>query len=134
MLKCEFAVVIGSRANAVVTIASKELLSVFDWVINRKTFRTYVIRTTAKGQTAIGVGFEKGDTSPRPNAHAVTVGHIIFLFIRTEVSNDPLGNPTCLANELCSVGCRATELAYALAAVKAVKNLKLNEFYLFHNL
>lgn len=134
MLIYEFAVIIGIRANTIATIASKEFPSVSDGVINRKAFRAYIISTTAESQTAIGMGFKEGDTSPRPNAHAVAVGLVIFLFVRTEVCNYPLSYPPSLANELCSVGSRAAELTYALATVIAVEYLKLKEFYLFHNL
>ena len=99
MLKYEFAFVIGYRSDAVVAIVSKELLSVFDWVINRKALRAVVIRTATKSQTAIGAGFKKGDASPRPNAHAVTLSHVISIFISREVIHDSLRNPPSLANE-----------------------------------
>ena len=131
MLKYEFAVIIGCRANTIAAIASKELLSVFDWVINGKALRTVVIRTATKDQAAIGAGFKEGDTPPRPNAHAVTVGYAIPLFVRAEICDDLLGNPTRLANELCSVGSRAAKLTNTLAISEY---FELNKFYLFHNL
>ena len=99
MLKYEFAVIIGSRANAIAAILPKELLSVFDWVINGKALRTVIIRTAAKGQTAIGAGFKKGDAPPCPNAHAVTLSHVISAFVSREVIRGSLRNPPSLANE-----------------------------------
>ena len=134
MLKYEFAVIIGSRANAIAAITPKELLSVFDRVVNRKALRAVVISTATKSQTAIGAGFKKGDASPCPNSHAVTLSHAIFNFVSCEVIRDSLRNPPSLANELCPVGSRTAELTYEFATVEAVEYLKLNKLYLFHNL
>ena len=134
MLKYEFAVIIGSRANAIAAIEPKELLSVFDWVINRKALRAVVISTATKNQTAIGAGFKKGDASPCPNAHAVTLSHAMSNFVSREVIRDSLRNPPSLANEFGPVGSRAAKLTYAFATVEAVEYLKLNKLYLFHNL